>query len=649
MLQRIVLRLFSRFSFTGKIVIMLLIPFVGLLLFSARMVYSQYITYKNSGEILHYTETGNRISAMVHELQKERGMSAGYLGSRGSSFKDELAEQRKETDRRIQELSEIFDNSRNVYINANKSPILKNLEKVHEIRSRVDELSIEASEAIGYYTNLNRVSLDFIAGIANQSTDANVTERLFNFLFFLKSKEKSGIERAVLSNTFAQDRFGPGMHDKFLSLLTAQNTLMELFFLTTKPEFQEIYTGYQDTEPFREVERMRNIALEKTENFGVDSTYWFSMKTKRINLLYELETKMGDQIQELARGQESDARLMLISIILFLILLIVISVLLIQGVSYGINNRTRYLLQEMEKAAAGDLSGNPALEGKDEFTRIGGMFASLLVSLRELITLVQEGAGKVTGQAKMVDQGSTTIAAELKKANDRIGSINSSTGEMNSSLSNVSSSVEEMSITIAEIAKRISGASDATGRTGEESARIKEVALQLDTSSKEIVDIMENIENVASQTNLLALNASIEAAGAGDAGKGFAVVASEVKELAIQVTELSSRARANIRNIGQDVERNLEAIGSMDSQISEVDSTVISISTSVEEQSTAMKEISRNVLGTSNFASGVAENTGEIARVMEATASEAEELRNLASQLNDEATAMGEIASRFRL
>ena len=79
--------------------------------------------------------------------------------------------------------------------------------------------------------------------------------------------------------------------------------------------------------------------------------------------------------------------------------------------------------------------------------------------------------------------------------------------------------------------------------------KVTETVLELNNKTKEVMNILENINEVTKQTHLLALNASIEAARAGEYGKGFSVVASEIRKLAQQ----SENASLNIVNILNDI------------------------------------------------------------------------------------------------
>ena len=113
---------------------------------------------------------------------------------------------------------------------------------------------------------------------------------------------------------------------------------------------------------------------------------------------------------------------------------------------------------------------------------------------------------------------------------------------------------------------------------------IKNSISSLETTSKEIGDIVAVITFIADQTNLLALNAAIEAARAGEHGKGFSVVADEVRKLAEQ-TKVSSNSITGL------VGSTINQIENVVQQINEVDSKAIAANHNVNETVTSFEKI----------------------------------------------------------
>ena len=104
------------------------------------------------------------------------------------------------------------------------------------------------------------------------------------YVAFLQSKERAGIERAVLSSVFVADYFPEGFFNRFQSLMVTQDTYLNVFrSLATQEQLtflDETLTGRGITE----TERMRKVAVDRANqgSFGIDPAYWFQMQTEKI-------------------------------------------------------------------------------------------------------------------------------------------------------------------------------------------------------------------------------------------------------------------------------------------------------------------------------------------------------------------------------
>ncbi|MEK7841776.1 MAG: nitrate- and nitrite sensing domain-containing protein, partial [Deltaproteobacteria bacterium] len=229
----------------NKLILMLIFPVLGLLYFSVNGIWEKYTTARAMRDVQNLSHLAVNISAMVHELQKERGATGVFVGSKGAKFTSELSEQRSDTDRKISDfqtfLSAFQKDRYGVEFKKLLETALGSLEEIKTKRGMASAITVSGDEIVSYYTKMIGQFYDPISYMTQISANADIAVAAAAYANFLFAKEKTGIERAILSNTFAMDSFGPGVFKKLVSAVSAQETYLNMFLFVANAEQKDFY------------------------------------------------------------------------------------------------------------------------------------------------------------------------------------------------------------------------------------------------------------------------------------------------------------------------------------------------------------------------------------------------------------------------
>jgi hypothetical protein len=217
------------------------------------------------------------------------------------------------------------------------------------------------------------------------------------------------------------------------------------------------------------------------------------------------------------------------------------------------------------------------------------------------------------------------------------------------SLANIRDSTVKLRDTVAENARESQRASSVATRTADVAAKggqtvdqVVETMRSIYASSKQVVDFIGSIQNIAFQTNILAINAAVEAARAGDSGRGFAVVAAEVQALANRSESIAKAAQELIGKTFLRVKDGTQLVEQAGKQMQEIIAAVQSLA----ETTRAVMEVSQRQERDTDAVASTVTKIDEMTRENSAFVHDAE---RASAAVRERASDLDQIVGRFKL
>ncbi len=294
----------------GQLARILVVSLVLVLALLGAMVAREIDAYRKSRDTVGAVSLALAVQDLVHETQRERGLTNGLLGG-DQRLRQPVDDQRDAVDRALRTLRQASADGPpgSERVRAAARPFTD----LDSTRSGIDAQRTSRQAAFQFYTDaidgLNRLSLGL-----DQAADPAVRHGLQALHALGEAKEQTARERGFLNGVFASDAFGPGEYVQFLDIRAAKLAGLAAFARDATSAQQERLDAVLDGADAVAAAESENIAIASSAGplaRPVDPITWWARMTAVIDEQRTVQQAVGDDVRLRAETLRRNAALIL--------------------------------------------------------------------------------------------------------------------------------------------------------------------------------------------------------------------------------------------------------------------------------------------------------------------------------------------------